>query len=133
MWAGNRDGNAERTDRCAAEVRGLGAGNNQCDRPRGHGKDGLLCKQHARMEAAGKDVNIPADKPPLVSLDYEGVRVLFYVGDQPRYRPRTQDESVDAFTERLRIARDNAEVRLARLEIVLKQVVEKGAVPDRYL
>lgn len=34
----------------------------QCSRPRGHGKDGLLCKQHAKIEAQGRRLNIPEDK-----------------------------------------------------------------------
>jgi len=33
----------------------------QCQRKRGHGKKGLLCKQHAKMQAAGKSLYIPQD------------------------------------------------------------------------
>ncbi len=34
----------------------------QCSRKRGHGPDGLYCKQHAKMIAAGRNVYVPPDK-----------------------------------------------------------------------
>ena len=56
-WVGNLDGVPEDTARCAASVRAqFRPGGHQCCRNRGHGKDGLYCKQHAKRhptEAAG--------------------------------------------------------------------------------
>ena len=34
----------------------------QCSRKRGHGPDGLYCKQHAKMVEAGKHVYVPNDE-----------------------------------------------------------------------
>lgn len=48
-WAGNPKGYAEDVTRCIVEVgRPLGRTTmfGQCDRKRGHGPDGLYCKQH---------------------------------------------------------------------------------------
>lgn len=51
-WAGNPKGITEDTSRCIEEVwpRNHGWVPHQCQRPRGHGPDGLYCKQHARKE-----------------------------------------------------------------------------------
>ena len=60
-WAGNPRGYKEDVARCAAQTFGgpwsLG---DQCGRKRGHGTDGLLCKQHARMISEGRYVNVPS-------------------------------------------------------------------------
>ncbi len=48
-WAGNERGTKEDFDRCIKEVRGDGWISYQCLRKRGHGKDKLYCKQHAKM------------------------------------------------------------------------------------
>ena len=46
-WAGNPDGNLEITSRCIVEVMD-GYHFYQCQRNRGHGVDGLFCKQHSK-------------------------------------------------------------------------------------
>lgn len=53
-WAGNPNGVAEDKDRCAEEVWPLDSYliPTQCSRKRGHGKDGLYCKQHAKRHPA---------------------------------------------------------------------------------
>ena len=47
-WAGYPSGSAEDPKCCIAEVwsRESYSHGHQCNRPRGHGKDGLYCKQH---------------------------------------------------------------------------------------
>ena len=51
-WAGMPRGVAEDVTRCIEEVTPAGRSiiQSQCGRKRGHGKDGLYCKQHARMQ-----------------------------------------------------------------------------------
>jgi hypothetical protein len=52
-WAGNPQGMKEDVTRCAwivCEARWIPR---QCARKRGHGPDGLLCRQHARMATEG--------------------------------------------------------------------------------
>lgn len=52
-WAGNPKGHAEDTKRCIVEVwptSGNGWIPYQCSRKRGHGPDGLYCKQHGAKE-----------------------------------------------------------------------------------
>lgn len=51
-WAGNPKGKAEDPTRCIKEVWPVDFGMipYQCFRKRGHGPDGLYCKQHAAME-----------------------------------------------------------------------------------
>lgn len=61
QWAGNEKGWPEVKSRCLATV-SRGWHSAQCFRPRGHGKDGTLCRQHAKMEAAGSNLWIPPDK-----------------------------------------------------------------------
>ena len=61
QWAGNPKGNKENTERCVVEIYNKFYGF-QCQRKRGHGKNGLLCKQHAKMEAKGRRLNIPRNK-----------------------------------------------------------------------
>ena len=48
VWIGFPKGHAEDTTRCVEEVmeQGRGAMRSQCSRKRGHGPDGLWCKQH---------------------------------------------------------------------------------------
>lgn len=46
-WSGNPKGTAEDTTRCVYSVAN-GWIPAQCSRKRGHGVDGLLCKQHAK-------------------------------------------------------------------------------------
>jgi hypothetical protein len=65
QWAGNPAGERENPEQCAASVSDTGRGmlSWQCSRKRGHGKDGLLCKQHATIEATpGRFIYIPRDK-----------------------------------------------------------------------
>ena len=51
QWAGNPKGIKEDIIRCIKEVAGFpGWHLYQCSRKRGHGKDGLYCKQHAKIE-----------------------------------------------------------------------------------
>lgn len=51
QWAGNTRGTPEDTTRCAAEVwPSDGYVPRQCSRKRGHGKDGLFCRQHAKYQ-----------------------------------------------------------------------------------
>lgn len=50
QWAGNPKGMAEDPDCCIEKVwpqDGIPPGSRQCQRKRGHGPDGLYCKQHA--------------------------------------------------------------------------------------
>lgn len=48
-WAGNPKGCKEDTDKCIAEVWESNIWfAHQCERKRGHGIDGLFCKQHAK-------------------------------------------------------------------------------------
>ena len=49
-WVGNPDGRPEDKTHCIEEVWPQGRGwiPYQCQRKRGHGKDGLYCKQHAK-------------------------------------------------------------------------------------
>lgn len=50
QWAGNPKGHAENKEHCVEEVFSSdGWHHYQCSRKRGHGKDGLYCKQHAKM------------------------------------------------------------------------------------
>ena len=48
-WAGNPKGNPENKENCIEEVYGLDWYSHQCTRKRGHGKDGLYCKQHTKQ------------------------------------------------------------------------------------
>jgi len=64
-WAGNPQGHKEDPSKCIESVLGneRGAIAHQCDRKRGHGADGLYCKQHdpevakARRAAIQKKYN----------------------------------------------------------------------------
>ncbi len=52
-WAGNPNGTLEYPDRCIEEVwPSHGWIPHQCNRKRGHGPDGLYCKQHAKKHEA---------------------------------------------------------------------------------
>jgi hypothetical protein len=55
VWSGDLKGTAQNVLRCVSEVfAGEGFARyygRQCTRPRGHGPDGLYCKQHARKIA----------------------------------------------------------------------------------
>ena len=56
-WAGNPKGVPEDETRCIEEVwpsDGHGWNSYQCTRKRGYGKDGLYCKQHAKMIEDGR-------------------------------------------------------------------------------
>ena len=49
VWGGNPDGYPENKTRCIEEVAERGGWLfYQCQRKRGHGPDGLYCKQHAK-------------------------------------------------------------------------------------
>lgn len=63
-WAGMPEGVPEDKSRCVVEVSEPGRGIlfHQCYRSRGHGTNGLLCKQHANMEAQGRHLYIPKMK-----------------------------------------------------------------------
>lgn len=52
VWAGCPGGIKEDTTRCICSVRDQGRSplSSQCSRKRGHGPDGLYCKQHAKSE-----------------------------------------------------------------------------------
>ena len=53
-WAGNPKGHPEDPERCIEKVYGpeyLDMIGHQCTRKRGHGKDGLYCKQHAKIRS----------------------------------------------------------------------------------
>ena len=49
-WAGDLKGQSEDPKRCIEEVFAtmVWSAGHQCSRPRGHGKDGLYCRQHAK-------------------------------------------------------------------------------------
>ncbi len=47
-WAGNEKGVSEDITRCIKKVFGDSFINHQCSRKRGHGPEGLYCKQHAK-------------------------------------------------------------------------------------
>lgn len=50
-WAGNPEGTPEDVTRCIEEIWNIGSRGwipHQCSRKRGHGPDGLYCKQHAK-------------------------------------------------------------------------------------
>ena len=50
-WAGNPAGTGERIRDCIKEIRNRPDFHKyQCSRKRGHGPDGLYCKQHGKME-----------------------------------------------------------------------------------
>lgn len=60
QWAGNPEGFAENPAYCVKEVwpkSGNGWIPYQCTRKRGHGPDGLYCKQHGKKEVAWQYVN----------------------------------------------------------------------------
>jgi len=46
-WSGNPEGIEENSLDCIAEVKSVGWMFKQCGRKRGHGRNGMLCKQHA--------------------------------------------------------------------------------------
>ena len=53
---------AERKNQCIAEVSDEhGWNRHQCTRPRGHGPEGLYCKQHGRMVDEGRQFYVPKD------------------------------------------------------------------------
>jgi hypothetical protein len=53
-----RYGNPEHTGDCVVEV-WQDFWSYQCSRKRGHGPDGLYCKQHAKMVEEGRHVSVP--------------------------------------------------------------------------
>lgn len=69
VWAGNPKGTLEDRARCIAQVAEGGRSPlfYQCGRKRGHGPDGLYCRQHGRMVEEGRHVHVPKDR------DGEGV------------------------------------------------------------
>lgn len=65
QWVGNKEGYLENNTKCVAIVsRGGGFSRpHQCQHKRGHGVDGLLCKQHAKIQAGNhRMVWIPEDE-----------------------------------------------------------------------
>lgn len=61
VWAGNPKGTPENPAKCCEEVWPTGRSMipYQCPRPRGHGKDGAYCSQHARDTTAIKPFSMP--------------------------------------------------------------------------
>jgi hypothetical protein len=61
QWAGSPSGHREVAANCIAEVPDGGRSVlfHQCNRRRGHGPDGSLCKQHASILSRGCHVSIP--------------------------------------------------------------------------
>ena len=58
-WAGNPSGHKENMTQCIASVfRHGGYIAAQCSRRRGHGPDGLYCKQHGSQADQGRHVNV---------------------------------------------------------------------------
>lgn len=54
----------ELPDRCVVEVDHCAMAHIQCARKRGHGPNGLFCRQHAELDAmAGSGLSIPRDEP----------------------------------------------------------------------
>jgi hypothetical protein len=49
VWAGQPKGMPEDPNRCIEEVHASRWISHQCSRKRGHGPDGLYCKQHAKQ------------------------------------------------------------------------------------
>ena len=65
-WGGNPKGTPEDIERCIVQVvDSMGWASHQCYRKRGHGPDGLYCKQHGKkVECSGPDsVYIPRVHP----------------------------------------------------------------------
>lgn len=64
-WAGNPKGDHEDTTQCVVQCHEMRGGAHQCPRKRGHGPDGLYCKQHAKMLAEGRLSKraVPQDRP----------------------------------------------------------------------
>lgn len=57
-WRGNPGGSPEDITHCIeAIVRDNNWWTSQCSRKRGHGKDGLYCKQHAKQYPEAPDEN----------------------------------------------------------------------------
>jgi len=57
------NGNPEDIDRCIACVSDSSGWHfYQCSRKRGHGPDGLYCKQHATILKAGRCLWVPQDE-----------------------------------------------------------------------
>jgi hypothetical protein len=51
VWAGDPQGNSEVPAHCVAAVHDAFTHRfHQCSRKRGHGRDGLFCRQHAKKE-----------------------------------------------------------------------------------
>ena len=59
VWNGCPQGQAEDPARCFEEVYPTGGGwiSYQCCRKRGHGRDGLYCKQHAKKHQPTSEEN----------------------------------------------------------------------------
>ncbi len=65
QWAGDPKGIEEDITRCAVTV----YGRYQCQRRRGHGPGGILCAQHAKRLAEGKDVSIPKETGEVMKVN----------------------------------------------------------------
>lgn len=63
VWIGCREGTPENVSQCVVEV-----WDNtfkhffQCRHGRGHGEGGVLCRQHAKLQEAGRKLSIPDDE-----------------------------------------------------------------------
>jgi len=63
IWEGNPKGTKENLNNCIVEVMdGKLLIGYQCRRKRGWGKNGLFCKQHAKMIELGISLYIPKDE-----------------------------------------------------------------------
>lgn len=63
QWAGNPKGYAEDKARCVAKVfSGPWPISSQCARKRGHGPQGLFCKQHGVIESKRAGIKTEADR-----------------------------------------------------------------------
>jgi len=62
-WAGDPRGKPEDTRRCIVEVMdNVSWLSHQCQRRRGHGTNGLFCKQHAARFPTTESICIPEDE-----------------------------------------------------------------------
>ena len=64
QWSGNPNGSPEDKTRCIAKVADFtGFHFYQCQRKRGHGPDGLYCKQHAKKYVSIDNGELRSEKP----------------------------------------------------------------------
>lgn len=104
VWAGNPTGREEDTSRCIESVYERLSHGHQCERKRGHGPDGLYCKQHD--PEAIKARNAERDRKWKFRMDYENQRFSDErVGSWLRQNDPSRYEEIQATTEGKRKAR----------------------------